>query len=167
MGVGSIALFIVMRLINIYGDLHAWQVQSTPMLTFLSFINVTKYPPSLDYLLITLGPAFLFLAYAEKWNGRLASDVVALGRVPMFYYILHIFVIHLIAVVAAVVTGFHVSDMVFSTWVTDSPNLKGYGFSLPVVYVVWIAIVVMLLPVCKWYDRYKQNNRAKWWLSYL
>jgi len=136
-------------------------------MTFLSFINVTKYPPSLDYILITLGPSFIFLAYSENWKGRVAADVIALGRVPMFYYILHILVIHLIALFAAISTGFHASDMIFNTWVTDSPKLKGYGFSLTVVYAIWIIVVVMLLPLCKWYDRYKQTNRSKWWLSYL
>ncbi len=167
MGVGSVALFILLRMVNVYGDLHAWTVQSSPIMTFLSFINVTKYPPSLDYILITLGPSFIFLAYSENWKGRVAADVIALGRVPMFYYILHILVIHLIALFAAISTGFHASDMIFDTWVTDSPKLKGYGFSLTVVYAIWIIVVVMLLPLCKWYDRYKQTNRSKWWLSYL
>ncbi len=167
MGFGSIALFVVLRFINIYGDPNVWSVQSTPLLTFLSFLNVTKYPPSLDYILITLGPSFLFLAHTENWKGKIASDITALGRVPMFYYIVHIYVIHLIALAAATLTGFDASDMIFSTWVTDSPALKGYGFSLGVVYVIWIAVVLALLPVCKWYDRYKQTNRSKWWLSYL
>jgi uncharacterized membrane protein len=167
MGLASVALFVLLRVINLYGDLHPWSSQSSPLLTFLSLMNVTKYPPSLDYILVTLGPAFLFLAYSEHWKGRITTDIIALGRVPMFYYIVHILVIHLIALAAAVLSGFQVNDMVFNTWVTDSPKLKGYGFSLAVVYVIWIALVVMLLPLCKWYDHYKQSNRQKWWLSYL
>jgi uncharacterized membrane protein len=167
MGLGMIALFIVMRAINIYGDPARWSTQGSAVYTFLSFMNTSKYPPSLLYVLMTLGPAMIFLAFSEKLKGQLAQYVIALGRVPMFYYIIHIYVIHIIAVFVAVATGFDVEDMVFSTWVTDSPNLKGYGFSLGVVYLVWIAIVLALYPLCLWYDRYKLNHREKWWLSYL
>jgi uncharacterized membrane protein len=164
LGSGMILLFIVIRLINIYGDPSPWNVQSNP---FLSFINVTKYPPSLLYILITLGPALIFLALSEKMTGRLSQYVIALGRVPMFFYILHIYVIHILALIAAMATGYSASDMTFTTWVTDSPNLKGYGFNLGVVYIVWIAVVLLLYPACLWYDRYKTSHKEKWWLSYL
>jgi uncharacterized membrane protein len=167
LGAGSLLLFVVLRAVNIYGDLHTWTTQASPLFTFLSFINVTKYPPSLDYILITMGPSFLFLAYSENWKGKISRNIISLGRVPMFYYIVHLYVIHILAVVAALLTGYSLSDMVFNTWVTDSPNLKGYGFSLTVTYIVWIVVVLALLPLCKWYDRYKINNRDKWWLSYL
>lgn len=167
MAAGSVGLFVLLRLINVYGDPSPWTVQSTPVFTILSFINVTKYPPSLDYILITIGPAFLFLAFAENWKGKLASDITSLGRVPMFYYIIHIYAIHILALFTAMATGFSATDMTFNTWVTDSPNLKGYGFSLWVVYLVWIALIMALLPVCKWYDHYKQQNKKKLWLSYL
>ncbi|HMG90690.1 MAG TPA: hypothetical protein VK589_11545, partial [Chryseolinea sp.] len=82
-------------------------------------------------------------------------------------YIIHIYVIHLVAFIAAAATGFKISDMVFDTWVTDSPNLKGYGFSLGVVYLAWIVLVLALIPLCLWYDRYKREHRDKRWLSYL
>lgn len=167
LGAGMTLLFVVIRLINSYGEPAPWSSQPTAIYTFLSFINVTKYPPSLLYVLVTLGPAMLLLAVSEKFTGKLWSYVIALGRVPMFYYIVHIYVIHVIALIAAVATGFNVSDMVFNTWVTDSPNLRGYGFSLGIVYVVWIAVVLALYPLCLWYDRYKINHKEKWWLSYL
>jgi len=167
LGTSAIALFIVIRFFNSYGDPHPWSVQSSPVFTFLSFINVTKYPPSLLYALVTLGPAMLVLAGVEAWRGRVASAVTTLGRVPMFYYLLHIYLIHIIAIVAAAATGYQVSDMIFNTWVTDSPNLKGYGFGLPMVYLVWIGVVVGLYPLCRWYERYKAEHRAQWWLSYL
>ncbi|HEX6890818.1 MAG TPA: heparan-alpha-glucosaminide N-acetyltransferase domain-containing protein [Chryseolinea sp.] len=166
-GFSSVIAFFIVRAINIYGDPAPWSVQSNSLDTFLSFLNVTKYPPSLSYVLITLGPSLLFLAVSEKYSGKLVDIVTALGRVPMFYYIVHLYVIHLVALIAAVATGFSVSDMVFDTWVTDSPNLKGYGFSLGVVYIVWIALVVSLIPLCLWYDRYKRKHRDKRWLSYL
>lgn len=159
--------FVLIRLVNVYGDPASWSVQPTGEFTFLSFMNVTKYPPSLLYLLATLGPSMIFLAVAEKPFGKISQYVTALGRVPMFYYIVHLYLIHVIAFIAALATGFSVSDMVFTTWVTDSPNLKGYGFSLGVVYLVWISVVVVLFPLCLWYDRYKTNHREKWWLSYL
>jgi uncharacterized membrane protein len=167
LGFSSIILFFILRAVNIYGDPVPWSVQSSTLDTFLSFIKVTKYPPSLSYALITLGPSLLFLAISEKYSGKLVDIVTALGRVPMFYYIVHLYVIHLAALFAALATGFKLSDMVFDTWVTDSPNLKGYGFSLGVVYMIWILLVLGLIPLCLWYDRYKRNHRDKRWLSYL
>jgi uncharacterized membrane protein len=166
-GGGAIVLFVLLRLLNMYGDPAPWSVQKNPLFTFLSFINVTKYPPSLLYVLITLGPALIFLAVSEKYKGKLTQALVSLGRVPMFYYILHLYMIHILAVIAAILTGYTLSDMVFNTWVTSSPALKGYGFSLGVVYLVWIAVVLVLYPLCKWYDTYKINHREQWWLSYL
>jgi uncharacterized membrane protein len=167
LGAGLLLLFVVIRMVNVYGDPRPWSVQSSPLFTFFSFINVSKYPPSLLYALVTLGPALIFLSHAETIKGKLSQYIVALGRVPMFFYILHIYLIHVIALAAAVMTGYDPSDMVFNTWVTDSPNLRGYGFSLGIVHVLWIAMVFMLFPLCLWYDRYKIKNRDKWWLSYL
>ncbi|MBT1704212.1 DUF1624 domain-containing protein [Chryseosolibacter indicus] len=166
-GLLMIVSFCILRLLNVYGDPFPWQSQGNVLYTFLSFLNVTKYPPSLLYTLITLGPAFIFLSFSENYNGRISQYVISLGRVPMFYYITHLYLIHIIAVVAALATGFDISDMVFNTWVTDSPNLKRYGFNLGVVYFVWIAVVLLLYPLCLWYDRYKIANKEKWWLSYL
>lgn len=167
LGFSCIVAFFALRAVNLYGDPNPWSVQSNALDTFLSFLNVTKYPPSLGYALITLGPAMLFLAIAEKYSGKLVDIVTALGRVPMFYYIIHIYAIHIVATLAALATGFELSDMVFNTWVTDSPNLRGYGFSLGVVYVLWILFVICLIPLCLWYDQYKRNHREKRWLSYL
>jgi uncharacterized membrane protein len=167
LGYGMIALFVVIRLINVYGDPVPWSTQPNAIYTFLSFINVTKYPPSLFYILITLGPCMIFLAIAEKFRGKLTNYIVALGRVPMFYYIVHLYWIHILAVVAALATGYQLSDMVFSTWITDSPNLRGYGFNLAIVYLIYAFVVLSLFPLCLWYDRYKAQHREKWWLSYL
>lgn len=135
--------------------------------TILSFFNVQKYPPSLLYLLITLGPAFIFLSFAEKWKGKLLDKIVIIGRVPMFYYLIHLFIIHALAVIAAVLTGYNWSDMILDRWITEVPILKGYGFSLPVVYVVWLAVVLILYPICVKFYNYKAANKEKWWLGYL
>lgn len=167
LGLGAIALFILIRAINVYGDPSSWAVQKTPVFTFLSFLNTTKYPPSLLYTLMTIGPAFLFLAFTEKPLNAITAKIAVFGRVPMFYYIVHIYLIHLLAIGAAVINGHKWSDMILTTWVSMSPQLKGYGFSLPVVYIIWIILLIGLYPLCKWYDAYKRNHREKWWLSYL
>jgi uncharacterized membrane protein len=166
-GLSAVLLFLLLRLTNIYGDPRPWEVQDSNIQTIMSFLSVSKYPPSLLYALITLGPALIFLALAEKLKGKTASYMIALGRVPMFYYILHVYVIHLLAMLAAVFTGYHITDMIFTTWITDAPELKGYGFSLPATYGVWCVVLAILIPVSLRYEKYKSRNRDKWWISYL
>ncbi len=165
-GTGAILLFMVIRLVNIYGDASLWNKQHSFVYTFLSFIKVTKYPPSLLYALMTLGPALIFLALFENKPGWLGKIFIVYGRVPMFYYILHIYLIHLLAMFATRFCGHQWSDMIYDNF-DNSTKLNGYGFSLGVVYLVWILVVLMLYPLCKWYDQYKTNNKEKWWLSYL
>jgi len=167
LGTGAITLFTVIRLINSYGDPVPWTQQDTPLFTFLSFLNTTKYPPSLLYLLMTLGPSLLFLAFTENQPSAIARKTIVFGRVPLFYYVMHIFVVHFIAMIAAVMSGYSVWTMIFNTWVTMSQDLTGYGFGLPVVYLVWIGVVVVLYPISRWYERYKMANRQKAWLSYV
>jgi uncharacterized membrane protein len=167
LGTAATLLYIILRITDVYGEPYKWATQESGAFTLLSFMNVTKYPPSLLYLLITLGPSLIFLGLSENLKGKIAQYVISLGRVPMFYYIVHIAFVHFIALFAAKATGFDFSDMVFNTWVTDSPNLKGYGFSLGITYLVWIAVVLVLMPLCIWYDGYKIRNKEKWWLSYL
>lgn len=167
LGTGMILSFIVIRLINVYGDSHYWTVQPSPMFTVLSFLNVTKYPPSLLYVLMTLGPAILFLAFAENISNGFSKMIIVLGRVPLFYYVLHIYLIHLFAIVAGGLTGYEASKWIFDVWLNNSPDLKGYGFNLGVVYLIWILLVVILYPLCKWFQAYKANHPEKWWLSYM
>ena len=166
-GIAAIVIFCVIRLLNGYGDPYQWSIQKNATFTFLSFMNVNKYPPSLAYILMTLGPALIILALTEKISNRIIKAIIHIGRVPMFFYILHIYLIHLAATVAAEVSGFHWYDMLLHhrTWL--DPQLKGYGFSLGVTYLVWLGIVLLLYPLCKWYDRYKTEHKEKWWLSYL
>jgi uncharacterized membrane protein len=168
LGSFCIVSFIVLRYSNVYGDPVKWSEQKNAFFTFLSFIKVNKYPTSLLYLLVTLGGGFLFLSFTEKLKGRVVDIVSVYGRVPMFYYLIHIYVIHLIAMVSsAILPGqdWKIWMLTKPIWFTSS--LKGYGFSLPVAYLIWIAIVVALYPLCKRYDAYKQANKGKWWLSYL
>jgi len=167
-GASAIALFILLRFSNVYGDPVKWSTQKDGFFTFLSFININKYPPSLDYVLVTIGAACLFLAFTEKLQNGVVRVVSVYGRVPMFYYLIHIYVIHTVALVASAFTqgqDWHIWLLKKPVWFTT--DLKGYGFSLPVAYLVWIAVVVALYPLCKRYDAYKQSHKDKWWLSYL
>lgn len=166
-GISCLLLFTVLRFDNFYGDPSPWIKQSSPVFSFLSFINVTKYPPSLLYLLITIGPSLLFLYLFEKLDFSWLKPVITIGRVPMFWYIVHLFVIHFVAIIAAMLTGYKFSDMILTGFVTREPHLKGYGFSLWAVYLFWIGICLLLYPVSSWYANYKKTNRDKWWLSYL
>jgi uncharacterized membrane protein len=168
LGASCLALFVVLRFTNIYGDPVKWSTQKDAFFTFLSFLNVNKYPPSLLYLLLTLGAAFLFLSFTEKLKGKVVNVVSVYGRVPMFYYLIHIYIIHLIAMISSAI----LPGQNWKIWMLDQPiwftkDLKGYGFSLPIAYLIWILIVVVLYPLCKRYDAYKQAHKEKWWLSYL
>jgi uncharacterized membrane protein len=164
-GILAILLFIIIRATNVYGDLSPWSVYDKPMITLISFLNLTKYPPSLLYTLMTLGPCMIFLALAEKPLGKIGNAITHFGRVPMFFYILHIYLIHALALLAIELTGGSWRNMIQVG--NENPQLKGYGFSLWVVYLVWVAIIIALYPLCKWYDKYKTNHKEKWWLSYL
>ncbi|MBL0340083.1 MAG: DUF1624 domain-containing protein [Bacteroidetes bacterium] len=166
-GIASFMLFLIVRGINNYGDTEPWVKYDTLTQTLFSFFNPDKYPPSLDYLLLTLGPAFIFLAYAEKIKGTAVNFFTIFGRVPFFYYIIHLFAIHALAMLTAQLTGFGWRSMVLDLWLTENPALKDYGFPLIVVYAVWIVVIVSLYPMCKKFDVYKMNNKKKWWLSYL
>ena len=166
-GISCLILFVLLRWNNSYGEPVPWSRQASPVYSFLSFINVSKYPPSLLYLLITIGPSLLFLYLFEKMDFSWLSPVMTIGRVPMFWYLVHLYVIHLGATLAAVLTGFQASDMVLTGFISLEPQLKGYGFSLGVVYLVWIVICLIMYALSVWYDKYKRENRDKWWLSYL
>ena len=168
LGIGSLLIFLILIAFNTYGDPVKWTNYGDTSKTLMSIFNVNKYPPSLLYLLITLGATFLFLANAEKLKGKVVDFFCVFGRVPFFYYILHIFLIHFIAVFAAEITGFGWEIMVsMPKFVTRIEALKGYGFNLVTVYLIWIIVILLLYPLCKKFDTYKQSHKEKWWLSYL
>lgn len=168
LGIASIALFFILIAFNTYGDPLQWTNYGDVSKTLMSILNISKYPPSLLYLLVTLGGTLLFLANAEKLKGNFVNFFCVFGRVPFFYYILHLYLIHLMAVIAAEFTGFGWKIMVsMPTFITRVEALKGYGFNLITVYVVWIIVILLLYPLCKKFDNYKQSHKEKWWLSYL
>ena len=164
LGILAIVLFVVIRWTNVYGDLVQWKPYGDLSKTLLSFFNLTKYPPSLLYLLVTLSGTLFFLANSENWKGRIVNFFTVFGRVPFFYYILHLYLIRILAMIAAELTGYGWELMVQTTFEID---LKDFGFNLGIVYLIWICIVVGLYPLCKKFDSYKQNHKDKWWLSYL
>ena len=160
------ALFVVVRAINIYGDNVPWTTQKNFVFTVLSFLNTTKYPPSLLFLLMTLGPAIVALALFEGGSGnRVREFFVTFGRVPLFFYLLQWYTAHLIAILLNFAFGKSVRWL-FQTpiaWFGTTPNA---GFNLVVVYLAWITGVLLLYPLCKWFAGVKQRRRD-WWLSYL
>ncbi len=168
LGFGAIALFIILRSGNWYGDAAHWSGQKNHIYSVLSFLNVTKYPPSLLYVLMTLGPALIFLALTERPLNALTEKITVFGGVPMFFYVTHILLIHLLALAGAVIAGYKWSDMILTTRINDSQELKGYDFDLVIVYIIWIGVVLFLYPFCKWFDRYKRANISRYrWLSYV
>ncbi len=162
-GAAAILVFFLLRWINVYGDLFKWTPQKNTTATIMSFFNVTKYPPSLLYICMTIGPGLILLAWLEKARASWTNIVVIYGRVPMFYYLLHFFVIHFLCMIVFFATG-NTMAQAASGMMLFRPN--DFGFSLGVVYLIWIAIVAGLYPFCKWYSRYKATH-TYWWLSYL
>ena len=162
-GLGTTILFLIIRGINVYGDPAPWSQQKNILYTILSFLNVTKYPASLSFLLITLGPSLLFLFGTDNAKNKLTDFFIVFGRVPLFYYFLHIFILHL------AVTFIQVNwrEGIFHSQTFNSTPLGTSGYSLWAVYIIWICVILLLYPLCKWYMKYKSNNRDKWWLSYL
>ena len=163
-GITVTAAFVLLRLTNLYGDPQPWAVQDTGLATLLSFVNAEKYPPSLLYLSMTLGPALMLLGGIRETTSRLSRAVVTLGRVPFFLYVVHLFLLHAIAVVMAQLCFGDAIWLFRGLPILSKPG--NYGVSLPGVYTLWIAVVLMLYPLAHWFEALKQR-RHDWWLSYL
>jgi uncharacterized membrane protein len=168
LGIGLSAAFVVLRGINVYGDPLPWSGQRSAAFTVLSFLNTTKYPPSLLYLLMTLGPALLFWWAVDAGTPRWLRPALTIGKVPMFYYLLHIPFIHLLAVAVCYARFGQVHWMFESPGLGDFPMTKppGWGYSLPIIYLIWIFVVLTLYPLCRWFAGLKQR-RSDNWLSYF
>lgn len=164
---GALTLgFIVLRAINVYGDPSHWSAQTKPVMTALSFLAVSKYPPSLLFLMMTLGPAMLFLGWFEgRGPGALARFFIVYGRVPLFFYVLQWLVTHTLAILAGRIAG-RPTDYLFTNIGLAPPPAAGSGFGLAMVYALWILGVALLYPLCRWYAGVKAR-RQDWWLSYL
>lgn len=168
LGIGLTTAFVILRAINIYGDPSPWTTQRSTVFTVLSFLNTNKYPPSLLYLLMTLGPILIFLWAVDSEMPRWLRPALTVGKVPMFYYLLHIPLIHLLAVAVCYARYGHIY------WMFESPGLRqfpitpppGWGYTLPIVYLFWALVVITLYPLCRWFaDLKRRRNDA--WLSYF
>jgi len=170
LGVAITLAFIALRWTNTYGDSlygksHHWSEQKNFLFTVFSFIDVHKYPPSLLYLLMTLGPALIVLALLDRGTPRLLRPILVFGRVPLFYYLLHLPLIHGSAALLAYARFGH-ADWLFGSPFNWAKAPPGAAFALPVVYAIWIAVVLLLYPVCRWFAEVKRRRRDAW-LSYL
>jgi uncharacterized membrane protein len=167
-GVLATLTFVALRAVNVYGDPSRWRHQAAAATTVLSFLNTTKYPPSLLFLLMTLGPALLMLRAVDRRVPAWLQPALVFGKVPMFYYALHFALIHAVAV-AVCYARYHDAHWMFeSADVAHYPFTAppGWGYALPIVYAIWIAVVVSLYLLCRWFAGVKQR-RHDVWLSYL
>jgi uncharacterized membrane protein len=165
-GLGVIALFVVIRALNFYGDPSPWSVQKTKWFTVLSFINTNKYPPSLLFTLMTLGISITLLSFFEGVKNKITNFFSVYGKVPLFYWLLHWFIIHFVAMAVFFSQGYHWSDLQFHGTSMGHPQ-NGGGLSLRGLYIAWACVVIILYPVTKWYANYKSAHREKEWLKYL
>lgn len=166
-GAGLTLGFLLLRASGIYGDPNPWQVQPGGITaTLIDFLNVTKYPPSLLYAMMTLGPAAILCAFADRISGGIPGVIkdalVMFGRVPFAFYVAHLYLIHLLSVLLGVIQGFKLHQMMISSRFYP----QGYGVELPEVYLVWALVVALLYPFCRWVAGVKARRRD-WWLSYL
>jgi uncharacterized membrane protein len=163
LGIALSLAFVVLRALDGYGDPHHWHaVRDNPAATLMSFLTTTKYPPSLLYLLMTLGPAAIVCAFAERLRGKAREVLVTFGRAPFAFYVAHLYLIHAVALLVGVSQGFAAQQ--FLTHYRYFP--RGCGITLGGVYLVWIAVVAALYPLCRWVGRLKAQ-RTDWWLSYV
>jgi len=172
-GLVAIALFLVLRGFNLYGDPRPWHLSVQPqdsspgMPALLSFLNCTKYPASLDFLLMTLGPIIALMPMLETARGTVARTIALFGRVPFFFYVLHILLIHALALVVSKIRMGSISPWLFTNHPMGNPEPpEGYTWSLPLLYVIWAISIVILYFACRWFANVKAT-RTTWWLKYL
>jgi uncharacterized membrane protein len=165
-GLSTLLLFFAIRFINIYGDSTPWSTQESGMLTFLSFMNVSKYPPSLVFCLITLSIMFLLLASSDTWSDSVKKYIIVYGKVPLFYFIVHFYLIHCLTILMLSFQGFDFTQMEFATGTFGRPKGVASGLPLWSIYLVWLLVVVMLYKPCEWFGQYKATHNH-WWLRYI
>ncbi len=164
-GISAICLFIALRLINHYGDPAPFASQKDGILTVLSFFNVTKYPPSLDFMCMTVGPSLIVLAITENLQNRFAAFVSVYGKVPFFYFVVHFYLLHVLLAVAFFASGYRL-DQASEPKVPFLFHPLQFGFSLGAVYATWVFVVLVLYKPCKWFNNYRTTHNKRW-LKYL
>ncbi|MFD0749945.1 DUF1624 domain-containing protein [Mucilaginibacter calamicampi] len=164
-GLIAIGLFFLLRLINIYGDPAKWSVQKSALFSILSFLNVSKYPPSLQFSLLFLGIMLLVVALVQGVNNKFTTIVCTYGKTPLFYFLVHWYIIHPLVFIMIFLQGFTWGDMVFGS--SFGRPKTGSGIELWAVYLVWAGLVLLMYPLCKWFGKYKQRHKEKSWLRYI
>ena len=169
LGIAMLVLLVVLRGGNLYGTPQAWSVQPTLPQSAMDFLRVEKYPPSLLYVCATLGLLFTLLPLIERWRGPVARALLVFGSVPLFAYVLHLYMTHLLAILERRATHQSTAGMydVIRNAIFHPSALQGTGVALPVVYLSWLGVLLVLYPLCLWYSRLRQRHRDWWWLSYL
>lgn len=165
-GAGALLLFLVFRGFNLYGDPRPWAVQASGTFSVLAFMNVNKYPPSLLYASITLAGMFFVLYLADGRSNRFIRFFVTYGRVPMFFYLVHWYAIHLSMFVMLFLQGVGTEQMPFGIMQFGRPE-QGVGLELPFVYLYWLCLIAAMFPLCRWYGNYKAAHKENKWLAYL
>lgn len=165
-GLSTLVLFTIIRFINIYGDPALWTIQKNAVFTFLSFINVTKYPPSLLFCLVTLGISFLLLAFADQFHNKVKKVTLVYGKVPLFYFVNHFYVIHILTLGMLIIQGFDWSQFEFASGTFGRPKGVESGLPLWAIYLIWIFVVGLLYKPSQWFGKYKAENNF-WWLKYI
>jgi uncharacterized membrane protein len=166
-GIAATLIFILLRSVNAYGEPQPWKKQDSSLFTLISFLNTTKYPPSLHFLLMTMGPPLIFLALIEPIQAGARNLFAVFGRVPFFFYIVHLYLIHALALLALIYKGRDWKEYIISAQNLMSGRLSNFGFGLGTVYVIWVLVIIALYPLCRWYQQVRQNHPTKWWLRYL
>jgi uncharacterized membrane protein len=165
LGLALMAAFVVLRAINAYGDPVPWTTQRNALWTLMSFVNTDKYPPSLLFVLMALGPALLILAWRErKPLGRVGRVLVTFGRVPFFFFVVQWFVVHPMGIILSLIAGRPINHLFGMPGAT--PPAPDAGFGLGVTYLAWLTALAVLYPLCRWFGELKRR-RGDWWLSYL
>jgi uncharacterized membrane protein len=171
-GLSAIGLFLVLRGFNLYGDPRPWHVAagpsgSPPMPALFAFLNTTKYPASLSFLLMTLGPIITLIPLLEGLRDAVTRRIIVFGRVPFFFYMLHIPLIHALALLVSKIRLGIVSPWLFTNHPMGNPEPpEGYAWSLPLLYLIWGTTIVLLYFACRWFGALK-GRRNDWWLQYI
>ncbi len=166
-GIYSVLAFIILRLTNFYGEPNHFAIQEKISFSVMALFNTTKYPPSLLYLLMTIGPSLILLSIIEKYKNKITDFFIVFGKVPLFYYFSHVFLIHITAIIFLIIENKDYNIMLNMTpFLPNQYQLMEYGYPLWVVYLVWVIVILILYPICNKYMKYKSNSK-KWWLSYL
>ena len=161
-GLAAAAVFLALRAAGVYGDPNPWDVHGGATRTLIDFLNTTKYPPSLLFLLMTLGPAAVLCAFADRVPDAMKQPLIVFGRVPFAFYVAHLYLIHALCVGLGILQGFDARQLMTIMFLFP----KGYGLGLPGVYLVWLVAIATLYPLCRWMASLK-SRRRDWWLSYV